>query len=145
MCMSRSTQQIICKGLSINGMHFCMLLVGSLVSALDTCIPCHSSFWSIGTESTCALHRWVKQVQESKFDNYVDWLMMTYAFSLVDVPAISIPCGMTTDGRPVGLQIVGRPQQDAALLAAAAAFEKAHPFANMVPIQPVVKHGQVHS
>lgn len=93
----------------------------------------------------CVSHRWVKQVQETKFDNYVDWLMMTYAFSLVDVPSISIPCGMTTDGRPVGLQIVGRPQQDAALLAAAAAFEKAHPFANMVPMQPIVMHSQVHS
>ncbi|KAL3132404.1 hypothetical protein ABBQ32_008965 [Trebouxia sp. C0010 RCD-2024] len=80
--------------------------------------------------------RWIQEVQGTKFSNYVDWLMMTYAFSLVDVPAISVPCGMTTDGCPVGLQIVGRPQHDAALLAAAAAFEKAHPFAGMVPIQP---------
>ena len=66
--------------------------------------------------------------------------MMTYAFSLVDVPSMSIPCGRTSDGRPVGLQLVGRPQGDAALLAAAALFEKAHPLANMVPVQPAVKH-----
>lgn len=79
-------------------------------------------------------------MQGTKFDNYVDWLMMTYAFSLVDVPSMSVPCGMTSNGRPVGLQIVGRPQQDAALLAAAAAFEKAHPFASMVPMQPIVNH-----
>ena len=79
-------------------------------------------------------------MQGTKFDNYVDWLMMTYAFSLVDVPSISVPCGMTSSGHPVGLQIVGRPQQDAALLAAAAVYEKAHPFASMLPMQPIVKH-----
>lgn len=97
-------------------------------------------FWSVGNGSLCAYHRWIEEVQGTRFDNYVDWLMMTYAFSLVDVPVISVPCGMTTDGRPVGLQIAGRPQHDAALLAAAAAFEKAHPFASMVPIQPNVRH-----
>jgi len=47
---------------------------------------------------------------------------------------------MTANGRPVGLQIVGKPQGEHALLAAAAAFEHAHPYANMVPMQPVVKH-----
>ena len=85
--------------------------------------------------------RWVDQVEGTKFDNYVDWLMMTYAFSLVDLPVLSLPCGMTADGRPVGLQIVGKPQGEAALLAAAAAFEHAHSFANMVPLQPIVEHG----
>lgn len=88
----------------------------------------------------CGLCRWVEEVQGTTFDNYVDWLMMTYAFSLVDVPSMSVPCGMTSDNRPVGLQIVGRPNGDAALLAAAAAFEKAHLYASMVPLQPVVKH-----
>lgn len=111
-----------------------------VISFTHLCVCCYGSFWCTDTESNCALHRWIEQVQGTKFDNYVDWLMMTYAFSLVDVPSICIPCGMTSDGRPVGLQIVGRPQQDAALIAAAAAFEKAHPFASMVPMQPIVKH-----
>ena len=50
-----------------------------------------------------------------------------------EIPSVSIPCGLTADGRPVGLQIVGRPYSDAAILAAAAAFERAHSFAGMVP------------
>ncbi len=66
--------------------------------------------------------------------------MMTYVFSLVDLPVLSLPCGMTADGRPVGLQIAGRPCGEAALLAAAAAFEREHPYVSMVPLHPVVKH-----
>ncbi len=55
-------------------------------------------------------HRWIQEVEGTKFDNYVDWMMMAYVFSLVDVPVLCLPCGMTADGRPVGLQIVGKPQ-----------------------------------
>ena len=84
--------------------------------------------------------RWIQEVEGTKFDNYVDWMMMAYVFSLVDVPVLCLPCGMTADGRPVGLQIVGKPQGEHALLAAAAAFERTHPYASMVPMQPVVKH-----
>ena len=79
-------------------------------------------------------------MEGTRFDNYVDWLMMTYVFSLVDLPVLSLPCGTTADGRPVGLQIVGTPEGEAALLAAAAAFERAHQYASMVPMQPNVKH-----
>ena len=42
----------------------------------------------------------------------------------------------TADGRPVGLQIVGPPRGEAAVLSAAALFEAAHDFAAMVPIDP---------
>ena len=81
------------------------------------------------------LTRWLEEVEGTKFDNYVDWLMMTYAFSLVDLPVLSLPCGMTDDGRPVGLQIVGKPHGEAALLAAAAAFEQQHTYKKRVPLQ----------
>jgi amidase len=62
---------------------------------------------------------------------------LTYAFSVLGVPAISIPCGFTRDGLPVGLQIVGKPRGEAAVLRAAAAFEAAQPWAQHVP--PVVE------
>ena len=65
--------------------------------------------------------------------NYTQWFFLTYAISLTGLPAISVPCGFTKDGLPVGLQIVGRRRQEAAVLAAAAAFERAAPWADRVP------------
>src|SRR5882724_2737597 len=52
------------------------------------------------------------------------------------VPAISIPCGFTRAGLPVGLQIVGKRRGGAAVLRAAAAFEAARPWAPHMP--PIV-------
>ena len=48
-------------------------------------------------------------------------------------PAASVPCGFTKDGLPIGLQLVGRRFDDATVLRAAAAFEKAHPWAGKKP------------
>jgi amidase len=61
---------------------------------------------------------------------------LTYAFSVLGLPAISIPCGLTKGGLPVGLQIVGKRRGEAAVLRAAAAFERARPWADRIP--PVV-------
>jgi amidase len=58
---------------------------------------------------------------------------LTYAFSVLGVPAISVPCGFTRDGLPIGLQIVGPPRHEAAVLRAAAAFEAAQPWAHRIP------------
>ncbi len=65
--------------------------------------------------------------------HYTQWFFLTYAITLTGLPAISIPCGFTPDGLPVGLQIVGRRRQEAAVLAAAAAFERAAPWADRIP------------
>jgi aspartyl-tRNA(Asn)/glutamyl-tRNA(Gln) amidotransferase subunit A len=56
---------------------------------------------------------------------------------VLGVPVISIPCGFTKAGLPVGLQIVGRRRGEVAVLRAAAAFEAAQPWARYVP--PVVE------
>jgi amidase len=61
---------------------------------------------------------------------------LTYAFSVLGLPAISIPCGFTRAGLPVGLQVVGKRRGDATVLRAAAAFEAAQPWADHRP--PVV-------
>jgi len=58
---------------------------------------------------------------------------LTYAFSVLGLPAISIPAGFTRDGLPVGLQIVGKRGGEAAVLRAAAVFEEAHPWAHRFP------------
>ena len=68
--------------------------------------------------------------------NYISWVMLTYAFTVVGLPAISIPCGFTRDGLPVGLQLAGPWRDEATVLRAAAAFESAAPWADRRP--PVV-------
>jgi amidase len=69
-------------------------------------------------------------------ENYTQWFFLTYALSVTGLPVISVPAGFTRDGLPVGIQIVGRRRQEAAVLAAAAAFESAAPWAARIP--PVV-------
>ena len=61
------------------------------------------------------------------------WIPFTYPFNMTGQPAASVPCGFTSDGLPIGLQIVGRRFDDATVLRAAAAFEKAHPWAAKKP------------
>ena len=61
---------------------------------------------------------------------------LTYACSVLGLPAISVPCGFTRAGLPIGLQIVGRPRDEATVLRAAAAFEMAQPWAHRMP--PVI-------
>jgi aspartyl-tRNA(Asn)/glutamyl-tRNA(Gln) amidotransferase subunit A len=55
------------------------------------------------------------------------WTPFTYPFNLTQQPAASVPCGFTSEGLPVGLQIVGPRHGDAAVLRAARAYEAAHP------------------
>jgi len=61
------------------------------------------------------------------------WMALTFPFDMTGQPAISVPCGFTADGRPIGLQIVGPRGADALVLRAARAFEKAHPFGDRRP------------
>ena len=82
--------------------------------------------------------RYVTEVAGQSFDNYVDWLGFTYAISLIACPAISVPCGFTDGGLPIGLQMVGRPRGEAELLMFASLFEDAagiNAFASL-PIEP---------
>jgi aspartyl-tRNA(Asn)/glutamyl-tRNA(Gln) amidotransferase subunit A len=57
----------------------------------------------------------------------------TFPFNLTGQPAATVPCGFSSDGLPIGLQIVGRRLDDATVLRAAAAFEAARPWADARP------------
>ncbi|MBX6370418.1 MAG: amidase [Rhodospirillales bacterium] len=80
--------------------------------------------------------RWVEECAGVRFDNYVDWLGHTYAITLTRCPALSLPCGFTRAGLPVGLQIVGPPMSDWSLLEVARRFEAVLRIAKKVPITP---------
>jgi len=69
------------------------------------------------------------------FETYVDWLAIVYAITLTGCPALSLPCGFTRAGLPVGLQMIAAPRADAALLGYAAALE-ADLGLDMAPIEP---------
>ncbi len=84
--------------------------------------------------------RYVSEVEGVVFDNYVDWLMHTFVLTITTLPAISIPVGLTDQGLPIGLQLVGPPKGEAQLLSAAAALEAELGFATTVPMDPIVRH-----
>jgi aspartyl-tRNA(Asn)/glutamyl-tRNA(Gln) amidotransferase subunit A len=66
-------------------------------------------------------------------DMRYSWVPYLNLFDLTGHPAISIPCGWTNEGLPVGLQIVGPWYQDAAVLRAAVALERARPWDQRLP------------
>jgi len=59
-----------------------------------------------------------------QMSNYLDWMKSCYYITITSHPAISVPAGSTTDGLPVGLQIVGRYRDDFGVLQLAHAFEQ---------------------
>lgn len=65
--------------------------------------------------------------------DWLQWAEFSYPFNMSHNPAVSVPCGFTAAGLPVGLQIVGRRLDDTGVLAAAAAFEEARPWAGKRP------------
>jgi amidase len=81
-------------------------------------------------------NRYVAEYAGKKFDNYVEWLGIVYAITLACVPALSLPCGFTASGLPVGLQMVGPPRGDARLLAGAKMLEDILGVRGTTPIDP---------
>jgi aspartyl-tRNA(Asn)/glutamyl-tRNA(Gln) amidotransferase subunit A len=64
---------------------------------------------------------------------WTGWTPFTYPFNMTQQPAASVPCGFTSAGLPVGLQVVGPTHADARVLAACAAFEQARPWQSTRP------------
>lgn len=69
--------------------------------------------------------RWIKEINGVQMDTYIDWMKSCYYITVTGHPAISVPCGFTPEGLPVGMQIVGRHNDDFGVLQLAHAFEKA--------------------
>ena len=77
--------------------------------------------------------RYIEEINGVKMQTYIDWMKSCYFITVTGLPAISVPCGFTTTGLPVGLQIVGRHQDDWGVLQLAYAFQQATQFGNQHP------------
>ena len=60
-------------------------------------------------------------------EQWVDWTPFSFPFNMTQQPASSMPCGFTSEGLPVGLQIVGPRYRDDLVLRASRAFETVSP------------------
>jgi amidase len=78
--------------------------------------------------------RFPTEIGGEKLTTYIDWMFLTFVITLTGCPAISIPCGLTREGLPVGIQLVGRPHGDAELLGCARRLEQA--LGSELPILP---------
>jgi amidase len=74
------------------------------------------------------------EVAGEPMTTYLDWMASCWSITVLGGPAISVPCGFTDDGLPVGLQIVGRRGDDAGVLRLARAFEQATGVGRIRPV-----------
>ncbi|MEO8628903.1 MAG: amidase [Betaproteobacteria bacterium] len=79
---------------------------------------------------------YVTEINGQPMTSYLDWMKSCYVVSATGLPAISVPCGFSPEGLPVGLQIVGRPQDELGVLQLAHAFEQRTAFHKKRP--PIV-------
>lgn len=66
---------------------------------------------------------WPHDIAGVPMEHYIAWMKSTYWVSALLAPALSVPAGFTDDGLPVGIQLVGRPRADWAVLQLGHAFE----------------------
>jgi aspartyl-tRNA(Asn)/glutamyl-tRNA(Gln) amidotransferase subunit A len=64
---------------------------------------------------------------------WTSWTPYTYPFNMTQQPALSVPCGFTSDDRPIGLQIVGRRHADGLVLRTGRAYEARTTWASRLP------------
>jgi amidase len=77
--------------------------------------------------------RWVEEINGVQMENFIAWMKSCYYITATGHPAISVPCGFTDEGLPVGLQIVGRYRDEIGVLQLAKAFEDATGFWKQLP------------
>lgn len=76
---------------------------------------------------------WVAEINGHEMSDYLEWMSVCCVITPTGLPSISMPCGFSDAGLPVGLQIVGPPGADLEVLQMAKAFEAATHYADQLP------------
>ncbi|MEC9482267.1 MAG: amidase [Halomonas sp.] len=64
---------------------------------------------------------------------WTSWAVFTWPWNMTGQPAISVPCGFTQDGLPIGAQLIGSRHTDHLVLRAAQTFQQVHPLTDLLP------------
>ena len=80
---------------------------------------------------------WVEEIGGQKLDGYMDWLRFAFLATVTSLPAISVPVGLGPRGLPVGIQLIGKPRDEANLLRVAR-FVELTMGGPLGPIDPVI-------
>lgn len=80
--------------------------------------------------------RYPAEVDGVTFEGYMGFLVLSYVVTLTACPVAALPCGFTATGLPVGLQVIGKPRGEQALISVAAYLESLFGVAGLTPIDP---------
>jgi len=83
--------------------------------------------------------RYVESLDGVQLEGYMGWLVMTTALSMTACPILSIPCGFTAGGLPIGLQVMAPMRSEARLFSHGAYLEQLFGLAGRLPIDPIVR------
>ena len=83
-----------------------------------------------------AQEHWPKEINAKKMDTYHRWMEVVIGPTMTGMPALSVPIGFGSTGLPMGMQIIGKPRADLAVLQLAYAYEQAAPWTkqNLPPL-----------
>jgi len=75
-----------------------------------------------------AQEHWPKEINGKKMDTYHRWMEVVIGPTMAGLPAINVPVGFGPSGLPMGMQVIGKPHADLAVLQIAHAYEQAAPW-----------------
>ena len=84
--------------------------------------------------------RFVESIGEYTFDTYYEWIAITFALTLTGCPVLAVPAGFTSNGLPVGLQLIAPPRDEGSLLSAGHLLEQQTKNSSQLPINPNIQH-----
>lgn len=76
---------------------------------------------------------WANLSPAETLENIIQWIAPCPLANATGLPAIAIPTGFSPEGLPIGVQLVGRPADEATIIALAAQLEAAHPWSQHRP------------